>query len=170
MWERITRAVGITILLALGVAPLAACGDDDAVPEPAPGTITVSVDGLEGVEGFGLWSFVTTRNGPVVTFLGSAFYETIDDDPYSAQDVMHPVIVPTGPASQFVADEVVIFEPGTYYVFVTAAEDKEGGQQYACETEVKVIEGEAVLVNLSSLPLWEDTSGTFGGDPPSCSN
>jgi hypothetical protein len=95
----------------------------------------------------------------------------VDSDPISMSDVIHPQR-----DDQYwgvKADQVVAFEPGTYR-FIIEAYIPSGPMHFGCESRVQVVDGEPLVVTISSLPSYSG-SGFHWTSPdelryPDCPN
>lgn len=173
------------MLLAVAMV-VVACADDGGSSDGAapPQTITISVEGLEGYEGFYVASFLTEADpqqretrlaeGEGAVYLASALNVQIDDDPFSATDLMGPAggVDPTSGLYVFNGDGVVTFEADSYAGSVEVGTPS-GPMQAACSFEVEVVEGEPAVVTISSVHPYTGNGMFWGADPgsiPECSN
>ncbi|NNC40834.1 MAG: hypothetical protein HKN95_09090, partial [Acidimicrobiia bacterium] len=94
-----------------------------------PGTITISIDGWEGVEGYRLLAVVSSESDLV----GGAFWTIIDSDPYTRTDMVHPpfdgedppgVEYETWGDGDYSWDKTAMLEPGTYQIDFLANPDE----------------------------------------------
>jgi hypothetical protein len=123
-----------------------------------PGTITVSLDGLEGFDGLAVdaWILPIGRTDEWQRLGGRRFWP-LGVDPYTASRVMRT-------QGTFGLDgAVATFEPGTYR-FIIEAYVPSGDMLYGCEMDVQVVEGEPLTVALSSIPTY--TGGGIHWTPP----
>lgn len=164
------------VMRTLLTATLSVClmfglvGCDDA--ESAPGTITVSLDGLEGFEGLAVDAWVLPMEpAQEKQALGGTRLGVINGDPYSGSDVMHPQDVER--YWDVVAGEIATFQPGTYR-FIIEAYVPSGRMRHGCEMSVQVVEGEPLVVTISSLPTYTDDGFHWKPDDqllyPDCPN
>lgn len=116
-----------------------------------PGTVTVSLDGLEGFERLAVDAWVVPLE-PTEEWqrLGGTSFWPINQDPVFASEVIHP----QGESYfDFVDGEAATFEPGTYR-FIIEAYVPSGNMRYGCEMPIQVVEGEPFVVVLSSIPTY----------------
>jgi len=123
---------------------------DDASGGSEPGTVTVSLDNLEGFEGLAVDALVLPSPddaGDELDMIGGIRFGVIDVDPFSTSEMLHPG------GWNSIPDETVIFEPGTYR-FIIEAYVPAGATFYGCEMPVQVVESEPLVVTISSLPTY----------------
>lgn len=124
-------------------------------PTPAPtamaGTITVSLLGLEGVEGLSIDAFVLpVHPHEMYESLGRTHFAG-GVDPFSATDVIHP------PRAGYITDdEAATFEPGIYR-FAVEAYVSNGPMRFGCEMPLEVVDASPVNVSVTSLPVYTNS-------------
>ena len=161
-------------LLVSGV--LAACGDDDgpritteaitpASPETADiGTLTVAIEDWEGVEGYRL--FATVWSGRYDELVGGVFWTHVDSDPFTAEDVVHPVADgnEAGFEDDYAWDETATLEPGMYSIdlYANPVELAPFGShlpaepiERRCLLDVEIEAGSATTVVVTDIPSGE---------------
>lgn len=120
---------------------------------PQPGTVTVSLNGLEGFGRLAVDAWVVPIDlTDEWQRLGETRFGPIDEDPFSASKVVAPPA--EGPSSDFTG-EAAIFEPGTYR-FIIEAYVPSGNMHYGCEMPIQVVEGEPLVVTFTSLPVYTE--------------
>ena len=152
--------------------------DDGPCPtDPATavtGTVTIELDALSGMEGYrllaGIWS--ETADPPLV---GAAFWTTIDSDPFSDTDLVHPPIYPNpdpgiSDAQDWAIDdyfwgETAQLEPGRYQIDLWAnpGELAPYGShipaspiERTCTIDVDVTAGQNTTVVITGIPAEGD--------------
>jgi sugar lactone lactonase YvrE len=134
---------------------------------PPTGTITISIDGWEGVEGYRLLAGVWDESFNLV---GGAFWTIIDSDPYSATDITHPpfsgddppgVEYETWGEGDYLWDQTALLEPGNYQIDFWANPGELAPYGHAlpsspiereCSVDVEVRAGENTTVVISGIP------------------
>lgn len=144
------------------------CDTGPAPPTATSGTITISLQGLSGFEGYqllaGVWSEVHDPS-----LVGGAFWTTIDSDPYSTVDVVHPALYPnTRPEREswgdddYAWEETAQLEPGAYRIQLWANPGRldpygshipGGSVERECTVDVEVIAGESTTLVVADLPV-----------------
>jgi hypothetical protein len=133
-------------------APLPIVNDSSVGSEP--GTVTVSLEGLEGFEGLAVDAWVVPLE-PTEEWqrLGGTGFWPINQDPVFASDVIHP----QGERYFDLVDgEAATFAPGTYR-FIIEAYVPSGNMRYGCEMPIQVVEDEPLIVTLSSIPTYTES-------------
>lgn len=138
------------------------------------GTISISIEGWEGAEGYQLLAGVWRNETELV---GGALWTKVDSDPFYAEDVVHPPVSPyentrnLAPESwgleDYLWDETARLAPGAYRVTLWSNPDvlhPYGSHLPAlpyrtCEVDVEVVDGEesTVVISGSSVsngPGW----------------
>lgn len=140
------------LVAALVMSAVACRGGDDSATALVPQTITVSLDGLEGFGGLGIDAWVLPLDAArQEDAYGGARIGPADSDPFSMSDVIHPQH--DDRYWDVKADQVVTFDPGTYR-FTIEAFVPSGAMHFGCETLVRVVEGEPLVVTITSLPSY----------------
>ena len=117
--------------------------------EPQPGTVTVSLDRLEGLRGLVLEAWLLPSAPTVEPLpLGGVHFGVIQEDPYSGSEAIHPR---SDDDLRGITDATARFSSGTYHLVIEAYQPL-GPMYYACERPIEVIEGEWTVVNITSLP------------------
>ncbi len=134
------------------MSAVACQGGGDSATALGPQTITVSLDGLVGFEGLGIdaWVLPLDAAKPEDAF-GGVRIGPADSDPFSMSDVIHPQR--DDRYWDVKADQVVTFDPGTYR-FTIEAYVPSGAMHFGCEKLVRVVEGEPLVVMITSLPSY----------------
>jgi glucose/arabinose dehydrogenase len=138
---------------------------------PPIGTITISIDGWEGVEGYRLLAVVSEEDYELV---GGAFWTMIDSDPYSTTDVIHPpfdgedppgVEYETWGEGAYLWDETARLKPGIYQItfWANPGELAPYGShipslpiERECQVTVEVTAGHNTEVVISDIPIAGD--------------
>ena len=146
---------------------LAAC--NDVAETAATGTIKISVQDWSGVEGYRFLAVVWSESGEGG---GGAFWTLIDSDPFSGEDVVHPMFwgedveevdVEDWGAGDYLWEETARLEPGTYRIDFFAnpgnlapygSHIPAGSVERQCWVEAEVRAGEESLVVISGIPNW----------------
>jgi ketosteroid isomerase-like protein len=128
----------------------------------AAGTITISVEGWSGVEGYRLLAGVWDGSDIV----GGAFWTHIDSDPFSGEDVVHPPALADGGfeswgEGDYVWEDTARLEPGTYRIDLWAnpGELEPYGShvptspERTCWVDVVVSAGEVSTVVITDIPV-----------------
>lgn len=141
------------------------CADGDGEPATTEGSIELAVEGWSGVEGYRLLALTWDAKGEL---MGGSFWAMVGDDPFTVSDTVHPPYegdeeAPEGEgwgAGDYVWDERVRFEPGTYRVefYAHPGEIPPYGShipaspvERRCETQVEVVAGEIATVTISGI-------------------
>ena len=132
-----------------------------------PGTITISIDGWEGVEGYRLLAGVGCDSGQG----GGAFWTIIDSGAYSGEDVVHPMFsgedqpdveYESWGEGDYLWDETAQFEPGTCEITFWANPGElapygshvpAGAIERTCTVDVEVFAGEVSTVVITDIPV-----------------
>jgi hypothetical protein len=133
-------------------APLPMAGDVSVGSEP--GTVTVSLEGLEGFEGLAVDAWVVPiEPNDEWQRLGGIHFEPIIDDPFTASDMIHP------PGENYISldpSKVAKFEPGVYR-FIIEAYVPSGNMYYGCEMPIQIVDGQPFAVTFTDLPDYTDS-------------
>jgi hypothetical protein len=147
------RYLVILVVLAVAIGGCIHEGADRAAVEPAPGTITVSLERVEGFKGLAVDAWVLplepTEEGQA---LGGTYWWPIGEDPFSASKVMRSLD----------HNQIATFGPGTYR-FIIEAYVPSGAMHYGCEQQIRIVEDQPLVVTLSGMPIY--TGGGFHWTP-----
>lgn len=166
------RALVLVAVAALGASLIACDASDEDDAASGTGTITISMEGVEGLDGYRLLAGVWARAGDT-DLVGGAFWTIVDSDPFSADDQAHPPntsdVVSDDAAGGWAADdylwdETAALVPGAYRVQLWAnpgellpygshlpAEPIERG----CVVDVDVAAGESTAVTITGVPAGD---------------
>lgn len=147
--------------------------------QPVPATITLSIDGWEGVEGYRLLAVVSSSEG-YNELVGGAFWTMIDSDPYWGTDFVHPanwreeppwVLSENWGEGAYLWDETAGLESGMYRIHFLANPGKlapynknipaEPIERY-CSLDVEVSSGIDTTVSISGIPTAGSASDCLG--------
>jgi hypothetical protein len=117
---------------------------DDVTVAGDPGTVTVNLTDMDGLEGLVVQAWVLPLE-PTERFqtLGGTHLE-------SGSGVVHPT---ADRYWDWVMIPVAVFDPGTYRLSIEAWVDS-GPMRFGCEQSIEVVEGEALEVTVPWLPEY----------------
>lgn len=160
------RVLAVVALIAALGAGSSACTSDGRDEAAVTGTVTIAIEGAEGLVGYrvlaGVWE------GPDI--VGGAFWIIADSDPFTATDVVHPPNWDDDPsgdtedgwgASDYLWDETAALAPGTYQIefWANPGELQPFGSmipadpiERRCSMDVEVAAGETTTVTITEIP------------------
>ena len=143
--------------------------------EAATGTVSITIEGWEGVEGYRVLAIAGGGDGDLVYMLpGAAFWLDVGSDPFTATDVLHPPAWPSPgldaddwAADDYLWDLTARINPGRYQLTFSAnpgtidtygSHIPAGPIERQCTLHIEVRAGETTHVTISGIPpSTEDT-------------